>query len=157
MCITTVFAGVKAAVFSGEKKSKSRGAAYTQQQQNSAVKTSRPFARMGLYERQHDQTTVQDNSRITPHNLPTILCCIVDMKTKKLIFLIKSADRSRSKSVPLHRQKVKKGTGRYLRSQLPRNATAQVEKRYFGLHRTSRQGYCRIPNLRTIQYQLKSR
>ena len=47
----TVFAGVKAAVFSGEKKSRSRGAAYTQQQQNSAVKTSRPFARMGLYER----------------------------------------------------------------------------------------------------------
>ena len=44
----TVFSGVKAAVFSGEKKSKSRGAAYTQQQQNSAVKTSRPFARMGL-------------------------------------------------------------------------------------------------------------
>ena len=47
----TVFAGVKAAVFSGEKKSKSRGAAYTQQQQNSAVKTSRPFERMGIYER----------------------------------------------------------------------------------------------------------
>ena len=48
---STVFAGVKAAVFSGEKKIKSRGTAYTQQQQNSAVKTSRPFARMGLYER----------------------------------------------------------------------------------------------------------
>ena len=46
--LSTVFSGVKAAVFSGEKKSKSRGAAYTQQQQNSAVKTSRPFARMGL-------------------------------------------------------------------------------------------------------------
>ena len=75
---STVFAGDKAAVFSEEKISKSQGAAFTLQQQNSAVKTSRPFAHMGLW-----TVDVQENSRITPHNLPTIFCCIVDMKTNK--------------------------------------------------------------------------
>ena len=44
----TVFAGDKAAVFLEEKISKSRGAAFTLQQQNSAVKTARPFEHMGL-------------------------------------------------------------------------------------------------------------